>query len=101
MYMSLLFYTHKQLGDTVAALHPDYTCSYSPGVVAGISSDGLSFSVNLYDAVQTILPRHEVYRLARTKQASDVEYIKKKEAEWVGVACVARNNTDGLFYPGK
>ncbi len=90
-----------QLGDTVASLHPDYSCSYAPGIIAGLSSDGLSFTVELYDESQTTLRRHEVYRLAKNKHISDVEYIRKKEAEWVGVACVVRSDSDGLFYPGK
>ena len=111
--VSLYLYTHTasashphihiymQLEDAVASLHPDYSCSYAPGIIAGISNDGLSFTVELYDESQTTLRRHEVYRLAKSKHVSDVEYIRKKEAEWVGTACVVRNDSDGLFYPGK
>ena len=85
----------------MAALHPDYTYSYAPGTIVGISNDGLSFTVESYDTSQTVLPRHEVYRLPKTKHDSDVEFIRNREAEWVGVACVARNDSDGLFYPGE
>ncbi len=83
----------------MAGLHPNYSCSYAPGRVVGM--DGQSFTVEFYDCTQNTLPRHEIYRLINNKHDSDVEYIRQKEAEWVGVACLARRNSDGLYYPCK
>ena len=94
-------HTHTQLGDYVTALHPDYAYSYAPGQIAGIAADGLHFTVDLYDGSQTVLPRQEVYSLPESKHDSDVQYLKMKEQEWVGVACIARKDSDGLYYPGK
>ena len=95
------FHTLTQLGDYVTALHPDYTYSYAPGQIASIAADGLHFTVDLYDGSQTVLPRQEVYRLPESKHTSDVQYLKRKEQEWVGVACIARKDSDGLYYPGE
>ena len=89
-----------QLGDTVAALHPDYPYSYAPGKVVGVAESGLHFTVELYDGTQSLLPRQEVYHLARAKHHSDVEYIEKREKAWIGQAVIARNDSDGVYYPG-
>jgi len=83
----------------VAALHPDYSCSYAPGVIVGVSPDQLSFTVDLYDGSQTLIPRQEVYRLSQAKHQGDVQYIHEREEAWIGVACVARSNSDGLYHP--
>lgn len=89
-----------QTGDTVAALHPYYDYSYAPGKVSGVTSDGFHFSVKLYDGVENFLPRQEIYHIAQGKYLKDVEYLKEREAAWVGKAVIARRDKDGLFLPG-
>lgn len=98
IYLSL--YISKQLGETVAALHPDYPYSYAPGKIVGVARNGLYFTVELYDGRQNLLPRQEVYHLAGAKHHSDVEYIEMKEKAWVDEAVITRNDADGLYYPG-
>lgn len=88
-----------EVGETVAALHPSYDRSYAPGTVVGIVS-GLYFSVELYDKSKVHLPRHEVYHLAQAKHHRDVEYLRDREAAWVGLAIMARRDMDGLYLPG-
>jgi hypothetical protein len=88
-------------GDTVAALHPSYDFSYAPGQVTGTTTDGLHFTVQLYDGIKTFLPRQEIYRLAPAKHSQDVQYLKKREKAWVGQVVVARRGKDGLYTQGE
>lgn len=88
------------VGDTVAALHPSFDCSYAPGHVMGSTRDGGHFSVQLYDNTETFLPRQEIYRLAATKHQKDVEYLRAREQAWVGQVVLARRDTDGLYLKG-
>ena len=89
-----------QVGDTVAALHPHYDFSYAPGKVTGITSEGLHYSVELYDGTKSFLPRQDLYHLAQAKHFKDVEYLKTKEKAWVGKDVVARRDETGLYLPG-
>lgn len=90
-----------QVGDTVAALHPSYDCSYAPGLVTGTIADGYHFTVELYDGTRNFLPRQEIYRLAPAKHTQDVGYLREKEEAWVGQVIVTRRERDGLYTQGK
>ena len=89
------------VGDTVAALHPNYDYSYAPGRITGMAADGFHFSVKLYDGAEAFLPRQDVYHLAQAKHQRDVEYLRTREKAWVGQAVLARRDKDGLYLPGK
>lgn len=89
------------VGDTVTALHPEFSYSYAPGKITGISADGFHFSVKFYDETEGFLPRHDVYHLAQAKHQQDVEYLRTRERAWVGEAVVARRDRDGVYVPGK
>ena len=93
-----------QVGSTVVALHPDYAYSYAPGHVTAIHTTvdpGLHYSVQLYDGSTTILPRQEVYNLPPDKYQSSVDYLHSREKAWIGQRVVARNDSDGLYYPAR
>ena len=91
-----------QIGSTVVALHPDYAYSYAPGHVTAIHTTvnpGPHYSVQLYDRSTTILPRQEVYNLPPDKYQSSVDYLQSREKAWIGQRVIARNDSDGLYYP--
>ena len=85
----------------MVALHPDYPYSYAPGTITGTAESGRSFTVETYDGCQSLLPREELYRLSQSKHQSDVEGITERERKWVGQAVIARQDKDGLYYPGQ
>ncbi|XP_028400268.1 von Willebrand factor A domain-containing protein 3B-like [Dendronephthya gigantea] len=85
--------------DAVIALHPNFSFSYAPGVVVNVNNDML-FSVRFYDGREDVIPREEVYYLSHEKFSAAVEFIVHCEERLVGMAVVARNDTDGLFYLG-
>lgn len=91
-----------QIDSTVVALHPDYAYSYAPGHVTAIHTTvnpGPHYSVQLYDRSTTILPRQEVYNLPPDKYQSSVDYLQSREKAWIGQRVIARNDSDGLYYP--
>ena len=90
-----------EVGHTVAALHPNYSCSYAPGVVRGILNNDLHFTVELHDGTTVLLLRHDLYYLELAKYKSDVEYLQQRETAWVGRAVIARRDRDGFYLPGK
>ena len=84
------------------ALHPDYAYSYAPGHVTAIhttAAPGLHYSVQLYDRSTSILPRHEIYNLPPDKYQSNVDYLQSREKAWIGQRVIARNDSDGIYYP--
>ena len=90
-----------QVGDTVAGLHPHFPYSYAPGKITGIAADGYHISLKLYDDTESLLPRQEVYHLAKAKHLQDIEYLKSREQAWMGQEVVARRDKDGLYLPGR
>ena len=58
-------------------------------------------SVRFYDGREDIIPREEVYYLSHEKFFAAVEFIVHCEERLVGMAVVARNDADGLFYLGE
>ena len=100
--MALFFTSILQVGSTVVALHPDYAYSYAPGHVTTIHNTvipGLHYSVQLYNGSTTILPRQEVYNLPPDKYQSSIDYLNSREKAWIGQRVIARDDSDGLYYP--
>ena len=89
-----------QVKDAVIASHPNYSHSYAPAVVMGLTSD-LYFTLRFYDGAEGSLPHDEVYHLAAEKFETDVSYIVQWENCWVGQAVVARNDDTGTFELGR
>jgi len=89
-----------EVNQTVVALHPNFSLSYAPGIIRGILNDGLHLTVELYDGKISLLLRHDVYHLEPVKHTSDVEYLRQREAKWLGKAVIARRNRDGFYLPG-
>ncbi|KAI0238962.1 hypothetical protein LSAT2_010272 [Lamellibrachia satsuma] len=85
--------------DTVIALHPSYSFSYTPAVVLRVTPDHW-VEVQCYDGTEAKLPRDEVFRIPPEKFRSDISYIQTIEQDWVGQAVVARNDESGTFHLG-
>ena len=89
-----------QAEDAVVALHPNYSYSYTPGVVIAVRADHM-IRVRLYDGAETQLSRDEVYFINKNKFELDVQYIIMCEDQWVGKAVVYRNIDTGTYQLGK
>ena len=92
-----------QEGDAVVALHPDFSFSYSPGVVVGVTDQSEKrFRVRLYNGTEHALSHDDVYLLAnKNKYSLDVAYIRLCEDQWVGQAVVFRNADTGSYQLGE
>ncbi|XP_012936015.1 uncharacterized protein LOC101846493 [Aplysia californica] len=87
-----------ELDHKVVALHPDYSFSYAPAAVTGVTDSEVE--VRFYDARSARLPWSEAYHVTGEKYQQDVTYIAKRESELVGAAVVARDDETGAYYPG-
>ncbi|CAL1540981.1 unnamed protein product [Lymnaea stagnalis] len=88
-------------GDTVVALHPKYSFSYAPGVISELKHDEF-VEVRFYDGqtAELSLQEGKVYHISTRKYKLDVEFIEKKEKEWIGSAVIARDDKTGAYFPG-
>ena len=84
----------------LASIHPRQDCMV-PGIVKGISKDGLFHYIQFHDNMKVSVPYLDVFFLDHERYLADVDYLKKVSAASVGCTVIARRNEDGVFPQGN
>jgi hypothetical protein len=90
-----------QEDDRVIALHPGHTGSYAPGCIVSFNDVQQTATVKFFDGQEASVSRVDVYRLPKDKYSHDVMHIQQRQQSMLGLSVVARDDSNGQFYPGR